>query len=288
MSTSKKDSADIIGFPDRRLVERGIKSVADTAASARSALDQAQEMIYDAWETPDPIERIELAENALKISPACADAWVLLAEETAESPEQALEFYQKGVEAAERALGPEKFNEYAGHFWGHLDTRPYMRARSGLAESLWMMAEHDAAIGHYNTMLELNPNDNQGIRYILLTCLMSTRQYASAWELIKKYEGDVCAAWAYTRALLAFIENGDSPVSRMHRKAAIAVNKYVPAYLSGLRKLSVLPLEYIQIGDKSEAVSYVLENRDVWRATSGSVAWLLKATSDKQRGKRRS
>ena len=56
MTKSKKSSADIIGFPDRRSVEREIKSVADIASSARSALDQAQELIYDAWETPDPIE----------------------------------------------------------------------------------------------------------------------------------------------------------------------------------------------------------------------------------------
>ena len=51
-------------------------------------------------------------------------------EETAETPEQALELYRKGVEAGERALGSESFNEYAGHFWGHLETRPYMRARA--------------------------------------------------------------------------------------------------------------------------------------------------------------
>ena len=268
-------------------MEREIKSVADITSSGRNALYQAQELIYDAWETPDPIECIELAEKALKISPDCADAWVLLAEETAESPEQALEFYQKGVEASERALGPESFNEYAGHFWGHLDTRPYMRARCGLAECLWAMGEHDTAISHYYAMLKLNPNDNQGIRYLLLTCLMSTSQYAGARELIKEYEGDVSADWAYTRTLLAFIENGDSPVSRTHRKTAIATNKYVPAYLSGRRKLPVFPFEYIQIGDKSEAVNYVLDSRAFWRATRGAVAWLLKATSNKKSGKGR-
>ena len=257
------------------------------ASDAPSALSQAQELMYDAWETPDPIEGIELAEKALKISPDCADAWVLLAEETAESPEQALELYRKGVEAGERALGAEKFDEHAGHFWRRLETRPYMRARFGLAECLWVMAQRDAAIGHYNAMLELNPNDNQGIRYVLLTCLMSAGDYAAARELIKKYEGDVCADWAYTRALLVFIQSGDNPESRTHRKAAIAVNKYVPSYLSGRRKLPVIPPEYIQIGDKSEAANYVLGNREVWRKTPGSIPWLLKATSNNNSGKRR-
>ena len=93
--------------------------------------------------------------------------------------------------------------------------------------------------------------------------------------------------WTYTRTLLAFIENGDSPANRTHRETAIATNKYVPAYLSGRRKLPALPFEYIQMGDKSEAVNYVLDSRAVWRATPGAVAWLLKAISNKKRGKGR-
>ena len=149
------------------------------------------------------------------------------------------------------------------------------------------MGEHDTAISHYYAMLKLNPNDNQGIRYLLLTCLISTSRYAAARELIKEHEDEISTPWTYTRTLLEFIENGDSPASRAHRKIAIAANKYVPAYLSGRRKLPALPFEYIQIGDKSEAVNYVLENRTVWRATPGATAWLLKAKSKKSGNSRR-
>lgn len=287
MNKSRTGNADIIKFPDQRPVAREIKPVADNDSSAGSPLDQAQELIHNAWETPDPIESIELAEEALKISPDCADAWVLLAERTAETPEQALEFYRKGVEAGERAIGPEAFNEYAGHFWGHLETRPYMRARGGLAGCLWAKGEHDTAISHYYAMLELNPNDNQGIRYLLLTCLISTSQFAAARELIKEHEDEISTNWTYTRTLLEFIENGDTPASRAHRRIAVAANKYVPAYISGRRKLPALPFEYIRIGDKSEAVNYVLENRAVWRATPGAIAWLLKAKSNKKSGRGR-
>jgi hypothetical protein len=66
--------------------------------------------------------------HALGISPLCADAYVLLAEE-AQSIEEARDLYAKGVEAGELALGPQGFEEYAGHFWDFLETRPYMRAR---------------------------------------------------------------------------------------------------------------------------------------------------------------
>ena len=60
------------------------------------------------------------------------------------------------------ALGAEGFEEYAGHFWGFLETRPYMRARAGLAIALIKLGDESAAIEHFRAMLKLNPNDNQG------------------------------------------------------------------------------------------------------------------------------
>jgi hypothetical protein len=61
--------------------------------------------------------------KALAISPLCADAYVLVAEEEAKSAEEALEYYCKGVEAGEQALGTKRFKQYAGHFWGFIETR---------------------------------------------------------------------------------------------------------------------------------------------------------------------
>lgn len=288
MSKFHTDDDKIIDLPDPRTRERMLGQLSGPAPDADSALQQAQELIYDAWETPDPVERIEIAEQALKTSPNCADAWVLLAEEAAESLEQATEFYQKGVEAGERALGAGTFAEHTGHFWGMLETRPYMRARDGLASCLWGKKKYNDAIGHYYALLELNPVDNQGIRHILITCLLTTRQYAAAWELINEYEEDFTAEWAYSRALLSYIENGDNPESRQYRAKAIAKNKHIPTYLSGRRKLPAFPYDYIQVGDKTEAVNFALENREVWRTIPGAISWLMKRTDKKRRSRKRS
>jgi hypothetical protein len=59
--------------------------------NAVTPLEQAQELLYDAWETSSSRERIRLARRALTILSDCADAHVLLAEETARSPEEAAE-----------------------------------------------------------------------------------------------------------------------------------------------------------------------------------------------------
>ena len=105
-----------------------------------SPVEQAQQLMYDAWDSSGKA-RVKLARRALAISKDCADAYVLLAEETARTLEEATEFYRQGVQAGERALGPEIFEEEVEHFWGILETRPYMRAREGLAACLWQLGD---------------------------------------------------------------------------------------------------------------------------------------------------
>ncbi|MBV8359219.1 MAG: hypothetical protein JO189_14990 [Deltaproteobacteria bacterium] len=121
--------------------------------SGRDLLGHAQDLIYQAWETPNLKKQIALARKALTISPDCADAYVLLAE-TATSPAKTLELYRKGFLAGERALGKSTFEHDVGSFWGILETRPYMRARAGLAQSLWECGRHDEALANWRDMLE--------------------------------------------------------------------------------------------------------------------------------------
>ncbi len=91
---------------------------------ANDAIAEAQQIMYDAWDQTSSRARIALAHKALTISPLCADAYILLAEEAAKSRDEALKYYRKSVEVAEQALGTKGFREYAGHFWGFLETRP--------------------------------------------------------------------------------------------------------------------------------------------------------------------
>ncbi|HEX3722448.1 MAG TPA: hypothetical protein VHV31_06635, partial [Nitrolancea sp.] len=127
-------------------------------------IERAQDKMYDAWGESSPRKRIRLAKQALKISPDCADAYVLLAEETAKTPEEALKVYQAGVAAGERALGEETFTCDTGHFWEILETRPYLRALLGLAQAQIALGNSDEGIAALCRIIELNPDDNQGAR----------------------------------------------------------------------------------------------------------------------------
>ena len=115
--------------------------------------------------------------------------------------EEALEFYRKGVQAGEQALGPKGFKEYAGHFWGFLETRPYMRARAGLAATLNLLGEVHSAISHYQDMLRLNPNDNQGIRYVLAECLMESGDTEALKNLLMRMAAEMASTPTQRRSV---------------------------------------------------------------------------------------
>ena len=170
--------------------------------AAGTPLDKAQELMYQAFGTPDPEERVKLAKQAIDLSPDCADAYVLLAKLT-KSRKEALDLFEKGVAAGERALGPKAFQEDVGHFWSLLETRPYMRAREGLARKLWTMGRRDEAIKHLQDMLRLNPGDNQGVRYTLAGWLLAEGRDEELADLLKEYD-EGSANWAYTKALRRF------------------------------------------------------------------------------------
>jgi tetratricopeptide (TPR) repeat protein len=257
-------------LPDRRAMESFLAAISGRRGDDATA--KAQDVMYEAWERNTARSRIALARKALGISPLCADAYVLLAEE-AQSIEEARDLYAKGVEAGELALGPQGFEEYAGHFWGFLETRPYMRARAGLASTLVQLGDVEGALAHYRDMLKLNPNDNQGIRYVLAGCLLKQDNYSALKELLAAHE-DGSAFWLYTRALVAFRESDEQAATLV--KHAWSANEHVPAILAGARPEVRSDDGYITMGGPDEATYYVTECGAAWHRTPGAVAWLAK------------
>lgn len=158
-------------------------------------LEQAQDKMYEAWEARSRKARARLAREALAISPDCADAYVLLAEETARTPDESLKLYEEGVRAGERALGPEVFAEDASNFWGILETRPHMRARGGVAECLWGMGE--AARAPSNTIRSCCGSTRGTTRQPLSagSALLQEGRDEELGALLKECEEEASAEW---------------------------------------------------------------------------------------------
>ncbi len=267
---------DMPSLPDPRVMEHFMKQLPlgpQSETDQNTPLAKAHEILLHAYQEPNEQRRIQLARKALTICPDCADAYVLLAEH-AESRKDALELYEKGVAAGERALGPAGFQRGVGHFWGILETRPYMRSRLGLAHSLWVAGRREEAVVHLQDMLRLNPNDNQGLRYTLAGFLLSLDRDKDLANLLQQYPDEASAAWSYTKALLRFRQDGDTPDARQLLKEAAKRNKHVPAYLLGDKSPSARESGYYSPGDESEAREYIGSFMAGWKATPGAFAWL--------------
>ena len=268
---------------DLRRMERVLKEIGcdifeDDDLKKVSPIRVAQEIIYQAWETPTKKERIKLARRALSISKLCADAYNLLAEES-DTLEDMVMNYALGMKAGEEALGPKKFREYKGRFWGFLETRPYMRARAGVAQSFWELGARDDAIKHYQAMLELNPNDNQGIRYLLINALLAEGRLNKVNKLLKEYGNEPVAFWLYPQALILFAQYGSGQKSLAALKQAIRHNSKVPLYLLGKKKIPLSPPPSYTLGGEDEATAYACDAFESWQNTAGALEWLAKKFS---------
>jgi tetratricopeptide (TPR) repeat protein len=252
-----------------------------------AALEAAQDTIYDAWEETNAKRRVKLARKALAISPLCADAYVLLAKEAEAGSDEELDLWRRGVEAGESALGEDAFRELSGSFWGFLETRPYMRARFGLAQALWRRGARNEAIDCLREMLRLNPDDNQGVRYVLAAYLIETGRDDDLARLLKKFRGDLMADWAWTSALAAFRRTGDSEDSRKLLAKAIAGNKHVAAYLTGEKSPPKTLPPFISFGGVDEAVHYVHGFCEGWSLTPGAIDWLRSCQPPPRTSKKR-
>ena len=253
-------------------IQQQLASGQPLVAPPATPLEEAQELVYQALETTGP-RRGQLARRALERSPDCADAYVLLAE-GAGDPQEAMRLYGQGVRAGERALGRDVFQDDVGHFWGILETRPYMRARQGLAATLWHLGEREAALGHLRDLLRLNPGDNQGLRYTLATWLLAVGDDAALEHLLQEYPDEGSATWAYTRALAAFRRSGAGGPADAALREALTTNPFVPAYLLGLKKLPRQLPAYVGFGDEDEAVAYIAEAAEAWLTSPRALAWL--------------
>ena len=239
-----------------------------------SSKEKAQDLIYEAWECDDSDEAIKLAEKALKLDENCTDAYNLLAEVKAKSLKESLEFYAKGIEAAKISLGKD-YEEFKGHFWGFHETRPFMRSMSGYSDTLWVLGEKSKAIEIMKEMLELNPDDNQGVRLSLITRLLILNRLLEAEKLYEDYKDDFSAEWYYSKAYLYFNKRSKNLVANSVLKEAMEYNPYVPLYLFGLIDMPDELPEYVGVGDENEAISYVYDAAELWVKNKKAMMWFI-------------
>jgi tetratricopeptide (TPR) repeat protein len=240
------------------------------------AAGDAQGLVYQAWDCESRKNRVELARRALEINPDCADAYVVLAQDAASSMEEAVGFFHSAVEAGIRILGAASPEERVCDFRDFLETAPYKRALLGLAECLWEGGRLEEAVECCRKMLEFDPLDHQGIRYLMATCLADLEWDDPLQELLDRYPEDRSAPWIFCDALLAFRKEGDTERSRSILAEAKTANPHVPGFMLGRTPMPAQSPLIVGYGDETEAIVFTADFISGWKRTPGALEWLEK------------
>ena len=221
-----------------------------------------------------PEKGLEMVKKALEIDPDCADAYLFLANKTKDIDE-AIELSKKAMTGARKKLGEDVFKNDVGHFWGIVETRPYMRAKAGYAELLQLKKNYDAAVKEYQELLELNPNDNQGNRDMLSCLLLQINRWRDYEQLYQKYPDEFSTLWLYNRALFLYIRYGGVPRTIEALNQAVECNPHVLDILTGKKEPKLSKSDYYTVGSFEEASFYFSLTCNIWVKYPKAFRWMM-------------
>jgi len=238
---------------------------------------RAKELAYDAHDASDPVEALRLVHEALKLDPDCTEAQHLMVSLVPMDLDSRIRLTQETVDKAERKMGESFIRENTGRFWEILSTRPYMRAKSELAELLAAAGRLADAIAVFERLLELNPDDNLGTRFPLLGLYLATNQPERAASLIARVpdEESILATVAWARVLERWLAGGpDHAEAEAALEKARKVNRFAERYISGARPMPEESPQYYRPGEESDAQMCALQLAPAWEAHPEFRQWL--------------
>jgi len=264
-----KSEKDLKKFLDSMLM----KPIPEINTEDLSKEERAQDLVEEAYELPirDAIKNIDIA---LNFNPDCIEAYEFMGQ-IHKRIDSSLSYYEKGVNTGKRIFGGNYLKMNRGHFWGLHETRPYMRCMWHYADCLYKSGRKDSCISVLEEMIELNPNDNQGVRDQLMLYLLEQNEFKKFKMYEKLFKEDGGAFINFNRALYSFKNTGESEKSHGVLKTAIKENKFVLPMLISSKEQSQLPDSY-GYGDKNEAKYYTVFAQKIWQLTPGAVKWLMK------------
>jgi tetratricopeptide (TPR) repeat protein len=269
-----KDEKEIMEFM-KQFTENPIPSLPPEALTPQ---EKAQDLIFEARELHNN-EGVEKIYEALRLDPDCIEAFELLAE-LEPIPEAAIAFYEKGIAIGRKKFDADFIKEHKGHFWQIHETRPFIRCLGAQAECMVAMGRRHESIPVFEEVIELNPHDNTGIRFMFLPLLVHLDQNKEYLKYDKIFDDQITAAALFTRALYQFKNTSSSAKSANALREAKRANKYVVKLLISSDYQPALISEY-SIGSLEEAQLYVAMNKTIWHETEGAINWLKANTSKK-------
>ncbi|MBC8951064.1 lipopolysaccharide assembly protein LapB [Xenorhabdus sp. TS4] len=185
-------------------------------------------------------------------------------------PKKALDAALAGVAIGE-CLIPEGFHGVIE--WGYLENRPFLRALHGVVLAYMRLRRHKDAASFIDKMLAYNPNDNQGIRYLLGSETLRAGDKIRA-ETVLNENADNYPPYYYELGLL-HIMNDDWVKAATALRQGFCANIYLAELLCG--NSDPLPLTIwhdSNLAQPDTATDYMKMYGNLWFRYPDSFAFL--------------
>ncbi|MBU6402672.1 MAG: tetratricopeptide repeat protein [Verrucomicrobia bacterium] len=188
---------------------------------------------------------------------------------------RAAEAWRDGVKLALK-LFPARFSMKRDRLlWGFIENRPFLRLYHGYGIALLRRGQPEPALEVFNNLLSLNPNDNQGVRAMVVEANFELGRSQAVLDLCDRYPHDGLEQLMFGRPLAFFQLGRLKEASRAFRRAA----KSWPLIARELvktrhpRRSHWDADERVALGSEDQAYAYWREHGKFWRNTPGALTF---------------
>lgn len=226
----------------------------------------ADDIINDAWDAETATKRVKLARKALAVDLNVIDAYNILGIH-AETHAERIALFREATLIGQRLFEPV-LNDKEMAWWGFMGTRPWMRAQHNLGLALMEAGDREEASAVFKYLLALNPNDNQGIRMLLLKLMAEAEDYGGCKILFAEYADESSIEFAVTRLLIDIATKRKIDFAKEF-SAIEESNKYVLPMIMSAATAGKWPkppkIDMVAWGSKQEAALYLNEFKAAWQ-----------------------
>lgn len=167
--------------------------------------------------------------------------------------------------------------------WLSLDNRPFLRVYHYYGLKFLSINEIEKALCIFNNILDINPNDNQGVRALVINCHLSLKRPLDVLRIAGNYPDDTLADTLYGK-ILALFQLGRIEEANKALEDATSILPLVAKEISKKqhRKPKVSNLGFITHGGEDEAYYFWKENGKHWKETPGAIEFVRECISRKR------
>jgi len=233
--------------------------------------DEANELLQLAYQSENNAKSVKISKEAYDLDPFLSDALLNIANRGKFSFHEKLMYLHEALRISAALIPEENFKSKKHPFWLDIDTRPFMRTMHSLGIIYHEAEMYEFAEFYWSFCLDLNPNDNQGIRYLLTNVLLHQNKTKAAKVILDKWQ-DSTAQLSYARLLLGLLETNTPEKLDELWDEAFKSNPFVPKLILN-RTIPALEGPY-RMGDESEARAYLSYAYLCWNHHRDAVRWL--------------